>query len=568
MLAADVNFLPVVDEKSNYLGIVTMRTLITTIMDSDLSISDIIESDVYVVCSDSDFADVPASIDHFVVLNKDKKVEGIVTTAQFVRCLLDFFFGSERMVKKYSVSGKDSNLIKALTTESSAIISSSYDGIFITDGEGVVLKLNEAYERITGVKANEIIGKSMAKLVKEGVYDQSVTLLVLERQESVTINQIVKPTNKHILVTGNPVFNRRGKIIRVVTNVRDVTELVNLQSKLSKIEAEKIKYQTEISYLRSLQLKSSDIIFRSKAMAPVVELAVKVADVSSTVLITGESGTGKELIAKLIHREGKGGSKPFIKINCGAIPESLLESELFGHERGAFTGARKEGKPGLFELANSGTLFLDEIGEMPTFLQVKLLRAIQEKTVTRVGGITPIKVDVRIVAATHRDLVKMVQEGNFREDLYYRLMVVPIRIPPLRERKEDIPLLVMHFIEKFNKRFGFQKTISSPVIDKLTEYPWPGNVRELENVIERMMVTTPENELTIEVLPSTILQSDLIPKIGAKLKDAVAHTEKVLLYESFQQYGSWYKVADILGIDRTTAFRKAVKYGLIEKRKN
>ncbi|MBP2652740.1 MAG: norR 3 [Firmicutes bacterium] len=457
------------------------------------------------------------------------------------------------------------SLIRELIAEQEAIINSSYDGIFITDGNGIVLRVNAAYERISGIRADEILGRNMAQLVADGIYDQSVTLLVLERRESVTINQIVKRNNKHILVTGNPIFDKEGGIFRVVTNVRDVTELNNLQKKLSQTVAETLKYQTELSHLRSLQLKSADIIFRSRAMAPVVELAVKVANVSSTVLITGESGTGKELIAKLIHREGRGSDKPFIKINCGAIPDNLMESELFGYERGAFTGARKEGKPGLFELANKGTLFLDEIGELPPFLQVKLLRAIQDKTVTRVGGSVPINVEVRIVAATHRDLVRMVQEGTFREDLYYRLMVVPIPIPPLRDRKEDIPLLIMHFIDKFNKSFGYTKSVMPQVIDALVEYSWPGNVRELENVIERMMVTTPENELTVASVPNSVLHGRVLPKIGTGLKEAVAHTEKLLLEEAFREHGSWNKVAEVLEIDRTTAFRKAVKYGLTDK---
>ncbi|MBP2644041.1 MAG: norR 9 [Firmicutes bacterium] len=456
-------------------------------------------------------------------------------------------------------------LNKELIAEQEAIINSSYDGIFITDGQGAVLRVNAAYERISGIRAEEVIGKNMVNLVENGLFDQSVSLLVLEKRESVTINQIVKRNNKHILVTGNPIFTKQGDIFRVVTNVRDVTELNHLQKELSQTVAKTLKYQTELSHLRSLQLKSADIIFRSRTMAPVVELAVKVAHVGSTVLITGESGTGKELIAKLIHREGKGIEKPFIKINCGAIPENLLESELFGYESGAFTGARKEGKPGLFELANRGTLFLDEIGEMAPFLQVKLLRAIQEKMITRVGGVVSIKVDVRIVAATHRDLVRMVKEGTFREDLYYRLMVVPILIPPLRERREDIPLLVMHFMDKFNKTFGYTKSILPAVVDVLTEYSWPGNVRELENVIERMMVITPENELSLTSVPNSILQEPVQLKTGKSLKEAVAHTEKALLAQAFREYGSWHKVAEVLGVDRTTAFRKAVKYGLIAK---
>jgi len=292
---------------------------------------------------------------------------------------------------------------------------------------------------------------------------------------------------------------------------------------------------------------------------------MKIADVDSTVLINGESGTGKELIAKLIHKHGKGTSKPFIKINCAAIPEQLLESELFGYEGGAFTGARKEGKPGLFELAHNGTLFLDEVGDLPFLLQVKLLRAIQEKEVRRVGSTRTITINVRIIAATHRNIGEMVKRGSFREDLYYRLMVVPIYLPPLRNRKEDIPLLTMHFIEKFNQHFGYNKKIMNQVIDKLVGYSWPGNVRELENVIERMMVTAPSEEITADLLPSNIWNKSFLPKRGTKLKEAVEQTEIYLLAESYKDYRSWQKVAEKLGIDRTTVFRKVIKYGLEKK---
>ncbi len=359
--------------------------------------------------------------------------------------------------------------VKELFKELEAIISSSYDGIFITDGDGVVLRINDAYERITGIKAGEVVGKNMKYLVADGYFDESVTLLVIERQQTITINQTVKQDRK-ILVTGNPIFDEQGSLFRVVTNVRDITELANLQSQLIKTKEQTLKYKTELSHLRALQIQDKEIISRSSNMARVIELAMKIANVDSNVLITGESGTGKELIAKLIHKQGISAANPFVKINCAAIPEQLLESELFGYEGGAFTGARKEGKPGLFELAHNGTLFLDEVGDLPLLLQGKLLRAIQEKEVMRVGGTKAIIINARIIAATHQDINNMVKEGTFREDLYYRLMVVPICLPPLRERKEDIPLLIMHFIDKFNTHFGYNKKIMPQVIDKLVGY--------------------------------------------------------------------------------------------------
>ena len=456
-------------------------------------------------------------------------------------------------------------VVKGLNRELGAIIHSSYDGIWITDGEGLVLDINEAYERITGIRAKEVIGRTMQDLVKDGYFDQSVTLVVMKELKSVTLNQTVKG-KKQILVTGNPIFDENGKLFRVVTNVRDITELANLQEQLSLEKEQVLKYKTELTHLRSIQIRNAELIFRSGLMMQVVDLAVKMADVDSTLLITGESGTGKEVIAKLIHRQGKGDASPFISINCAAIPEQLLESELFGYEGGAFTGAKKEGKPGLFELANKGTLFLDEVAELPLTLQVKILRAIQDRQITRVGATVSMPVNVRIIAATNRNLSKMLKEGTFREDLYYRLMVVPISVPPLRNRKEDIPLLVRYFLDEFNSHFGYNKAISPQVLDKLMNYSWPGNVRELRNVVERMTVMSQGDEIGLNDLPGFIHVRQPLHRHGTRLRDAVIETETFLLSDTFKECGSWQKTAEILGVDRATVFRKAAKYGLLEKK--
>ncbi|GFK93439.1 DNA-binding transcriptional activator HyfR [Fundidesulfovibrio magnetotacticus] len=449
--------------------------------------------------------------------------------------------------------------------ELSSIINSSYDGMFITDGAGNVLLLNEAYQRMTGISADEVLGKNMRQLVEEQYYDRSVTLLVMETGMPATINQTIKG-ERTLLVTGNPVFDDAGKLYRVVTNVRDITELISLRDQLEKTREKTRQYESEISYLRSLQIEAGDIVFRSRAMAQALVTATKVAYVDSTVLITGDSGTGKELIAKLIHKKGKGAAQPFITINCAALPDHLLESELFGYEGGAFTGARREGKPGLFELANNGTLFLDEVGDMPMVLQAKLLRAIQEKQIMRLGGTRPVRVNVRIIGATHRDIQKMAERREFRRDLFYRLMVVPIHLPYLRERPEDIPLLAMHFMNKFNKRFGLRKTMLPTAVDTLARYPWPGNVRELENLIERLLVTTADNEITEEHLPAHIRSSAYIPRKGSRMAEAVAEVEAYLLEKAFGKHGNWQRVAQELGIDKATAYRKAAKYGLTKDR--
>lgn len=456
------------------------------------------------------------------------------------------------------------DVVKSLNRELGEIIHSSYDGIWITDGEGLVLDINEAYERITGISVKDVIGRTMRELVDEGYFDQSVTLAVMKELRSVTIIQTVKG-GKQLLVTGNPIFDENGKLFRVVTNVRDVTELANLRQQLSRQEEQVLKYKTELTHLRSRQIRDSELIFRSVLMKQIIELGIKMADVDSTVLITGESGTGKELIAKMIHRRGKGDTSPFISINCAAIPEHLLESELFGYEGGAFTSARREGKPGLFEMAHAGTLFLDEVAELPLALQVKLLRAIQDKEIKRLGATKSTPVDVRIIAATNRDLSKMLKEGTFREDLYYRLMVVPVNVSPLRDRKEDIPLLIRHFLDEFNRHFGYHKAISPQVLDKLENYSWPGNVRELRNVIERMVVMSQRDEITIDDLPGFINIKLPFYRQGARLKDAVIEIETHLLSETFKECGSWQETAKILGVNRATIFRKAAKYRLTGK---
>lgn len=456
------------------------------------------------------------------------------------------------------------NAVKELNHELSAIIHSSYDGIWITDGAGLVLDVNEAYERITGIRAREVVGRTMRQLVDEGYFDQSVTLEVIRERKSVTINQTVKG-KKRILVTGNPIFDESGALLRVVTNVRDVSELANLQEQLTREKEQVLKYKTELTHLRSQQIRTSELIFRGGLMTRVFDLAVKMADVDTTLLITGESGTGKEVIAKLVHRQGKGDASPFIGINCAAIPEQLLESELFGYEGGAFTGAKKEGKPGLFELARGGTLFLDEVAELPLALQVKLLQAIQNRHITRVGGTKSTPVNVRIISATNRDLTKMLKAGAFREDLYYRLMVVPVHVPPLRERKEDIPLLVRHFLDEFNEHFGFRKVLSPRVLEKLVNYSWPGNVRELRNVVERMIVMAQGDDLSLDDLPGFVHEKKPpLPK-GTRLKEAVAETETALLAEAYRECGSWQKAAERLGVDRATVFRKAARYGLLNR---
>jgi PAS domain S-box-containing protein len=445
--------------------------------------------------------------------------------------------------------------------ELDAVFESSYDGLYITDGEANTLRLNEAFERILGVKAEECIGRNMKELVAEGVYSRSGTLLALEKQDQVTITLQAK-TGKTALVTSTPIRDEQGNIILVVTNVRDISELNELQEKLGHAEGLSRFFQSE---LQEIKLRTQCVIHSSK-MRELISMVVRVAAVDSTVLIQGESGVGKELVANTIHSNSNRGEQPMIKINCGAIPENLLESELFGYEPGAFTGASKQGKVGMFEVADQGILFLDEIGDLPLSLQVKLLRVLQDKEILRVGGTKPIKVDVRIIAGTNYNLKEMVEEKLFRKDLFYRLNVIPILVPPLRERREDIPILANHFLDNFNQKHGMNKKLSSSILACFMEYDWPGNVRELENLIERLVVTSLNQTITAHDLSAW---SELRPENKSDdehgivpLQDALENTERRILENAFSVCKSTYEVAKVLGISQPTVVRKAAKYGI------
>ena len=371
----------------------------------------------------------------------------------------------------------------------------SYDGIHILDAEGRTLLINKACERIEGITREDIGGKTISQLVDEGYYNESVTLMVLEEKREVTIIQRAK-NGKNILVTGMPIYEN-GNIVRVIVNSRDISELTRLREELQEKENLLDIYKKELD----LHNMGKTLVSNSKAMKTVLKTALSVAKVNSNILITGESGTGKSLLARLIHDNSLRKYERFITIDCGAIPDNLFESELFGYEGGAFTGADRKGKIGLVQMADKGTLFLDEIGEVSPVMQTKLLRFIQEKQFYRVGGKEPIEIDTRIIAATNRDLHDMVKEKTFREDLLYRINVIPIDIPPLRERREDISSIIINCIKKINDEYGFERKISKGAMDKLVEYRWPGNIRELENVIERIMVVSQDDQIKEEDLP-------------------------------------------------------------------
>ncbi|WP_407314096.1 sigma 54-interacting transcriptional regulator [Desulfosporosinus sp. SB140] len=467
-------------------------------------------------------------------------------------------------ISEFEALSHQLDTFKEVNKRLDAVIEALDDGIVVVDSQCVVVRANDAYLNMIGITAKEFVGKRVCDLLMQGYANKSVTEMVLERRSKVNVMDV--RNGKNLLLSGNPVFDDNGNVSYVVTAIRDVSQLNELEEKLAESEQIRDKYFHELEHLRSQQ-SFKKIITKDPEMQRKLEMACHVAYVDSNVLILGETGVGKELIAQLIHRASKRAKQPFIKINCGAIPLNLLESELFGYESGAFTGALREGKPGLFELAQGGTIFLDEVGELSLDLQVKVLRAIQDKVITRVGGKKPILLDVRIVAATNRELDIMVKEKKFREDLYYRLNVVPIFIPPLRNRKTDIFSLVAEFLEKFNRKYGYQKWIHPDVMDAFLAYDWPGNIRELENTIERLVVTYREDCIGIDALAETsLVSSQPSSKTIASFKDIaslqayVESEERRLIAEAYRATGSTRKAASVLKISQSCMVKKMKKY--------
>lgn len=434
----------------------------------------------------------------------------------------------------------------------------SYDQITIADGNGVFTRVSKSCEPYFGVQEKGLIGISAFELEKQGVFDTSVTAEVIRKGKKVTLIQKTG-ANKILMVTGIPILDENKNIVKIINISRDITENQNLGLELKEVQSKLQWFQKELNKRQGID--SSDVSYKSPSMRKIMDLILHIADLDATVLLLGETGVGKGYISRVIHESSTRKDEPFVPINCGAIPENLLESELFGYESGAFSGANKGGKKGLFEIAGKGTIFLDEIGDMSMKLQVKLLHALEEKQVFRVGGEKPIKIEGRLIAATNKDLKKLISEGKFREDLYYRLNVVPVTIPPLRERKEDIPGLIKKMLDKYNKEHNTEKYISQGAYNILINYDYRGNIRELGNIVERLVITTLGNIIEdtnvkeiIDIPQKQNYTDEIIP-----LKLAVEDLERKILISAFDKYKTTRKVAEVLKIDQSTVVKKAKK---------
>jgi PAS domain S-box-containing protein len=453
------------------------------------------------------------------------------------------------------------------------IIDSSYDGIYITDQNGKTLYFNDAFARISGFKREETIGKRVQDLVASNYLPKSCAAEVIKQRKTVSMT-IDYYSGVEGMLSGSPVFDEDGKLIRTILNVRDMTDLNRLNKELKNATALTASYRQQLREVQLEYQRNCNVVSRSKTMRNIIDLAIKTSSVDSPVLILGESGVGKDVVAKFIHNIGERAKKgDLIKINCGAIPETLLESELFGYEPGAFTGAKDKGKVGLFELADGGTFFLDEIGDLPLNLQVKLLDVLQEGSIYRIGGTKPIPVNARIIAATNKNLEQMIKQGKFRLDLFYRLNVISMTIPPLRERKEDIVALVEQFLDSLNQKYNSKKFLSPQALDRILQYDWPGNIRELRNIIERLVVTSEDSQITVADLPEPLRGSGREGKgrnswLGEgdlddlSLKEFMEKMEALYLKKALDSYGNLKDTARALRVDISTVVRKKRRYNI------
>ena len=459
--------------------------------------------------------------------------------------------------------------------------------IHIVDTTGTVIFVNHKWQEFMGISAEAAVGTPINQLLRsietkyyfsieydnnsdavdnvehfDNAIEESAAMHVLQTKKRTSWFTYSTKNNK-LIVTSSPICPD-GQCKYVITTLTDITEFADKSEKLeSEIKKNSI-ILNELKYYRK-QHTTPTIVGKSEEISSVKDRIRFVSPTDASVLITGESGVGKEVFASELYHNSLRKKEPFVQINCASIPENLIESELFGYEKGAFTSAAKT-KQGLFEIANNGTILLDEIGELPLNLQPKLLRVLQEQQMFRVGGTKPIKINVRVIATTNQDLISMVKSGTFRSDLYYRLNVIPIHIPPLRERKVDIPLLAEHFLDRFNKRYGKNKRLSSGAMSQLVSYPWPGNIRELENLLERLVIIGNEvvihkNQMDSVLHPEEAL---VIPEQikCQSLQKTLEVVERKIICKALAEYGSSHKAAAALGVSQSSIVRKAKKYSI------
>ncbi|HBH0106497.1 TPA: sigma 54-interacting transcriptional regulator, partial [Clostridioides difficile] len=454
------------------------------------------------------------------------------------------------------------------------ILEASHDEICVSDDKGIIIYCNKAFEENYGLKKEDILGKNVSFLEDSGYSTKSPIPIVLKTKTKFSLEQDTQ-TGKKLIITATPIFDENGNLEFTVENCRDITELNNIKNKLEDTKKQVKKYKSEVETLYRTALRIEDtVIMDGIVMRPIINTVNHVSKTDVSVLLLGESGTGKSSLARYIHHNSNRSNGPFITINCATISPQLLESELFGYTSGAFTGASTKGKVGLVELANGGTLFLDEIGDIPQNLQAKFLQLIQDRTFTPVGSLKNKKVDIRIISATNVDLVSKVKEKKFREDLYYRLNVIEIKLPPLRERRDNLVEIIKYYFNRYSSDFNLNKTISKEAMDAIANYRFPGNIRELQNIIQKILLTCTDNHITIDDLPNILTKNIHITNNGNKthisqinkviISDSkstnyknknfdtlIKEYEKNIILDAYEKFGSSYKVAKHLEISQS-----------------
>ncbi|MCI9121977.1 MAG: sigma 54-interacting transcriptional regulator [Oscillibacter sp.] len=431
------------------------------------------------------------------------------------------------------------------------------DEMMLSDAKGTILRVSESYERNFGFVHGSIVGRSAFDLEADGTFSPCITAEVIRRRQKVTATQTINHSHRNVMTVGLPLFDSTGDLKFVVCfNTVSMEQINAIQRNYRELQQSLQQYSQEIAELRT-RATSTSLIFKSAAMQRLRTLIENTANTRANILITGETGVGKSAVAKAIHAMSSRADGPFIEVNCAVLHENLIESELFGYEKGAFTGASAHGKIGKIELANHGTLFLDEIGELPAHVQSKLLQLIQEKTIERLSGSKRIELDFRLLAATNRNLEEAVEQGQFRSDLFYRLNVIRIQIPPLRQRREDILPMAHQFLARFCGEYGKTLTLSPRLLAFLERFDWPGNVRQLENLMERLVITVQDPVADLVHLPA---EYSAAPARGGTLSERMEAYEGQIVREAYRRWGTTVAVARELGISQATAVRKIAKY--------
>lgn len=438
------------------------------------------------------------------------------------------------------------------------------DDMMLSDARGVILRVSETYERNFGFAHNSIVGRSAFDLEADGTFSPCITADVIRQRQKITATQTINHIHKNVMTVGIPLFDTGGELKYVMCfNTVSMEQINSIQRNYRRLQDSLQQYSQEIAELRTRSTATS-LVFKSASMQRLWTLMQNTANTRANILITGETGVGKSAVAKAIHAMSSRAAGPFIEVNCAVLHENLIESELFGYEKGAFTGAASSGKIGKIELANHGTLFLDEIGELPPHIQSKLLQLIQEKTIERLSGTRKIELDFRLLVATNRDLEDAVRRGLFRSDLFYRLNVIRIHIPPLRRRQEDVLPLAHQFLSRFCEEYGKTLTLSPRFMTFLEQYSWPGNVRQLENLMERMAITVQDPVIDVTHLPPEYAGEAVppvpLPARTGTLAERMDAYEGQIIRESYGRCGTTVAVARDLGISQATAARKIAKY--------